>query len=146
MIAPLLPEHLADLQKSGLSDATIAAAQIQPVCPRDLQALGPRYQSVSSAYRIPILTSTHIERLLRLKLFPTVKDRDGHTVKYHHLRVQTRDCIAPVDELGPHCHRPRSSPLSLPKGEKKALALAQLIPCLESAVSGHGGRRWTANG
>ena len=51
MSAPLLPEHRADLQKSGLSEEAIAACGLHSVRPADLKAC--RIPDVVSALAFP---------------------------------------------------------------------------------------------
>ena len=48
------PKHLADLQKSGLTDATIALAKIESIRPDRIdKELGFRVPNLESVYRIP---------------------------------------------------------------------------------------------
>jgi hypothetical protein len=77
----LHPEHLADLQRSGLTEATICAARLRTVPPADLvHFLGRGLAGkVESALLIPYL---HTDDFCRLKLFPPVAGTDG-TIRYY---------------------------------------------------------------
>jgi hypothetical protein len=79
----LHPDHLADLRKSGLNDETLLACRFQTVSAGELERLGSHYEDVVSAYWIPYwgLRGDKID-FARLKLFPPIKDTDGHTQKY----------------------------------------------------------------
>jgi hypothetical protein len=80
---PLHPEHLADLrERSGLSEQTILAAGIRSLAPGEW----PRYLSqrlapeVQTCYLIPY---PEADGFYRVKLFPPISDKDGHTVRYY---------------------------------------------------------------
>ncbi|MDT7042926.1 phage/plasmid primase, P4 family [Candidatus Nitronereus thalassa] len=84
MMSDLHPEHLTDLQKSGLSDQTLSQLAIQSVNPHRLQKLGSKYNAVSSAYEISYWDPDgNRNGFSRLKLFPPLKDAKGHTIKYY---------------------------------------------------------------
>jgi len=112
------PEHLADLAKSGLTEEIVREAAIYTVRPGDIRKLaGWCPPGVSSAYAIPY---PGVEGFCRVKIFPAIEDKDGHTMKY-------------LQRPGTGCHlyiparvRPlladSSVPLILVEGEKKALA------------------------
>ncbi len=122
----LHPEHLADLQKSGLTDATIRAAGLYSVRPSDLAKLvGFNPVGVQSALCFPYQENGHC----RVKVFPSFKDRNGHTVKYLQRRgsdVQLYITCAAQAVMGDP-----SVPLAVTEGEKKALALTQAgRPCI----------------
>ena len=113
----LSPEHKADLQKTGLTDDTITKANIHSVPPRDIpKILGKSYaDKVESLLAFPYKQNG----FCRYKLFPAIKDKDGHKVKYFQ---------APGS--GVHLYYPPgiendiadpSVPLSLVEGEKKSL-------------------------
>ena len=122
----LAPEHRADLRKSGLTDETIAANLLRSVPPSMIpRLLGFDLSAVRSALLFPFRAPDggfmdHV----RLKVFPTLTDASGHTVKY----------------LQPKGSRPRvyfistclmdviegDRPLWVVEGEKKALAVSQL--------------------
>lgn len=76
---PLHPEQLADLrERSGLSEQTILAAGIRSLAPGEW----PRYLSqrlapeVQTCYLIPY---PEADGFYRVKLFPPISDKDGHT-------------------------------------------------------------------
>jgi len=88
---PLHEEAVEDLRKSGLSDATIAAAGLYTPPPGDLpRLLSPRlvdkvrhvlvfpYDGASNG--IPMRRP---DEFVRCKLFPPVSDGQGHTVRYY---------------------------------------------------------------
>jgi hypothetical protein len=122
----LAPEHREDLRKSGLSDETIAAQFIRSVPPGMIgKLLGFEMPGVRSALLFPFRSSRggfmdHV----RLKVFPSLTDRDGHTVKYLQPKASSprlyfvAGCLS--DALD------SDVPLWLVEGEKKALSVAQL--------------------
>ena len=80
----LAPAHRADLDKSGLTEATIRLQKIRAV-PPDLidRLLGFKSPQVDSAYLLPFADPQggwmdHV----RLRVFPAHTDREGRTVKY----------------------------------------------------------------
>jgi hypothetical protein len=75
----LFPEHLADLQKSGLSLETIQALHLYSVKPADLQTLIGWVPAVESALVFPYPGEGDF---CRVKLFPPYKDEHGHTIRY----------------------------------------------------------------
>ena len=71
---PLAPEHWEDLRRSGLSDETIAALQVEAVRPHDIKLPG-----VTSAYRLPYFELSGRRNCFeRWKLFPPIVGKDGH--------------------------------------------------------------------
>jgi hypothetical protein len=117
----LHPDHLADLQKSGLSDDTITAANIHTVPPGDIQKiLGRGYaDQVISLLAFPYSQNG----FCRYKLFPPIKGKDGHKIKY----------FQPLNS-GVHLYYPPgieakvtdpSIPISFVEGEKKCLKADQ---------------------
>ncbi len=122
----LAPEHLADLRKSGLTDQTIAAQFIRSVPPAMIgRLLGFDMPSLRSALLLPFRAPTggfmdHV----RVKAFPTLRDADGHSIKYLQPKGSAprlyfiSACLREVLE--------GDAPLWLVEGEKKALAVAQL--------------------
>lgn len=116
-MSDLNPEHKADLQKSGLSDEIITNANIYSVRPHDIQKiLGKAYaDKVNSLLAFPYQQNG----FCRYRLFPSIKDKDGHKIKYYQ---------APGS--GVHLYYPPgiesdiadpAIPLSLVEGEKKSL-------------------------
>jgi hypothetical protein len=120
----LAPEHRADLEKSGLTDATIQQQKIRSVPPWMInRLLGFRTPKVTSAYLLPFPDPRggwmdHI----RLKVFPSFTAKTG-TVKYLQPRQSGVRCYFPLATLGAVRHS--ADPLYLVEGEKKSLAVAQ---------------------
>jgi hypothetical protein len=122
----LAPEHLADLRKSGLTDETIAAQYIRSVPLSMIPRLfGFDIPSVRSALLFPFRSPRggfmdHV----RVKIFPSLKDGDGHTIKYLQRKGSAprlyfvAGCLREVLDGG--------APLWVVEGEKKTLAVAQL--------------------
>ena len=77
----LHPDHLADLQKSGLSEKTITAANIDSIPPGDIsKVLGKAYaEKINSLWAIPYPGNG----FSRFKLFPSITDKQGHKLKYY---------------------------------------------------------------
>jgi len=122
----LAPEHLEDLRKSGLTDETIAAQFIRSAPPAMIpRLLGFDMPGIRSALLFPFRSPAggfmdHV----RVKVFPTLTDRDGHGVKY----LQPKSSL-PRLYFVTSCLREAlegETPLWLVEGEKKALAVAQL--------------------
>jgi Domain of unknown function (DUF3854) len=136
-------EHQADLSKSGLVAETIRAHYIRSV-PRSMlrRLLGFDVPALRSAMLLPFRSpSGGFMDHVRVRIFPTLTDRDGHTMKY----------------LGPRGAGPRlyfcvpsmatviggDEPIWLVEGVKKALAVAQLgLP----AVGFEGIEAWHVRG
>lgn len=118
-------EHLADLRKSGLTDATIAMQKIRTVPPPMIgQLLGFQAPKVMHAYVIPYADPhggwmDHV----RLKVFPAYQDRPGRTVKYLGPRGAPPRLFFPV--VTPAL-ADTVVPIYLVEGAKKALAVSQL--------------------
>ena len=78
----LHPEALADLRRSGLSDATIVEAGLHTPAPGDLpRLLGPRL--VNKVAHILVVPYRGADPFYRAKLFPPVPDGAGHTIRYY---------------------------------------------------------------
>lgn len=115
------PDHLADLKKSGLTDETISMMGVYTVRPADIsKALGWNPKDVTSALALPY---PGIDGFSRYKIFPSIKDKEGNTIKYlqkkntgAHLYI-----LPPVDEV----LRDPSIPIVIAEGEKKTAALIQ---------------------
>ncbi len=124
----LHPNHLADLRRSGLTDETIRALGLFSASPQDI----PRFLS---GWTLPDLQSALIfpypgeDGFYRVKLFPPVKGRDGHTIRYYQ---------PPGSGVKPYIPRAAAPVLSDPtvplawtEGEKKAARACQEgLPCL----------------
>lgn len=122
----LAPEHMADLRKSGLTDATIAANLIRSVPPSLIsKLLGFDVPEIRLALLFPFRSPAggfmdHV----RAKVFPPLTDTKGHAVKY----LQPKG-TAPRLYFSAECLRQvleDDGALWLCEGEKKALALSQL--------------------
>jgi hypothetical protein len=119
--APLHPEHLADLKKSGLSPDSIQNMGAYSVTPGDIpRLLGWDPQGVNSVLAFPY---PGIENFVRYKVFPAIKDKDNHTIKYLqrkgsgvHLYI-----LPSVEEI----LKTPSEPMAIVEGEKKTAALIQ---------------------
>ncbi len=122
MTAPLMPEHLADLQKSGLSEATIAASGVHSVPPAELKAC--HIPGVAHALAFPYwrLDGTDSD-CLRWKLFYT--DARGDKPKYWQPKgSDPQPYFPPLLDWHRLASDP-TQPLLLTEGEKKALAACQ---------------------
>ena len=119
------PGHLADLRKSGLTDATIRAQKITDVPPGMIdQLLGFPTPKVVSAYLIPFADprGSWMDHV-RMKVFPPIATEKG-TIKYLQPRHSGVRIYFPLATLTAVLHS--SEPLYLVEGEKKALSVAQL--------------------
>jgi hypothetical protein len=123
----LAPAHQADLDRSGLTPATIAQHKIRSVPPGMISHLlgFSTPDAVTSAYVIPFPDPRggwmdHV----RLKVVPSYKDGHGRTVKYLGPKGASPRlffCLATLDAACVATER-----LWLVEGAKKALAVAQL--------------------
>ncbi len=122
----IAPEHLEDLLKSGLKAPTIEGALIRSVPPAMItRLLGFDLPGIRSALLFPFRSPAggfmdHV----RMKIFPPLTDRAGHSVKY----LQPKGS-APRLYFVARCLREvleGDAPLWIVEGEKKALAVAQI--------------------
>ncbi len=131
MSLPLHEEAIEDLRKSGLSDATIAAAGVYTPPPGDLpRLLSPRlagqvrhvlvFPYDAAAYGIPMRRA---EEFVRCKLFPPVSDGQGHTIRYYQ-RPGTPPRLYVPSPARAALADP-ALPLLITEGEKKALKANQ---------------------
>src|SRR5262249_7517063 len=74
----LLPEHLADLRASGLTDSTIGLRRVEPGDPPE----GFKAKGVVSVSRLLYLQLKNGEPFYRDKLFPPIADENGRYRKY----------------------------------------------------------------
>jgi len=122
----LAPEHVADLRKSSLTDDTIAAQFIRSVPPSMIgRLLGFDLSDISSALLFPFRSPAggfmdHV----RVKIFPTLTDAEGHSIKYLQRRGSSPRLYFCAAVLDAALHG--DQPLWMCEGEKKALSLAQL--------------------
>lgn len=123
---PLTPLHRADLDKSGLTDETVARQKIRSV-PPDMIAplLGFDIPAVQSTMLIPFpAPAGGFMDHVRMKVFPSFTDRRGSTVKYLQPHRSGVHLYFPLVTLDRALHA--DEPLYLVEGEKKSLAVAQL--------------------
>lgn len=140
----LHPEHLADLRKSGLTDATIATQKIRTIPPSLIDQLaGFRVPAaVTSAYAIPYpdprgAFMPHV----RMKVFPPITEGDGPSLKYLQPPGSGVRVFFPIAAIAAVVNS--EAPLWLVEGEKKSLAVAQLgLPTIGIA----GINAWNARG
>ncbi len=117
----LHPEHLADLRKSGLSDETVALMGVYSVRPADIsKALGWDPKAVNSALAFPY---SEKNGFTRYKIFPPIRDANGHTVKYLQ-KKGTGAYLYILPSVEAILKNP-ALPLALAEGEKKAASLIQ---------------------
>ena len=132
MLGHLSPDHLADLQKSGLTPNTIEQLKYSSVVPSSLNSLGPKYRDVTSAYDLPYFTlAGEIYGFKRLRLFPPIKNGDGSTIKYYQKAGTSPHLYWPplLDWQAIACDYGQT--LYLTEGEKKSASLCQLgFPCI----------------
>src|SRR5262245_27660130 len=105
----LLPEHLADLRASGLTDSTIQLMRVESVEPSDWL----KSQGVQSAYRIPYLQLKDCEPFYRDKIFPSLDGRKYDQPKGAGCRLFVLEPV--VDLL-----RDFTKPIYFVEGEKKS--------------------------
>lgn len=122
----LASAHRADLEKSGLSDETIQAQGIRSVPPSMIgPLLGFDLAAINSAMLIPFpAPEGGWMDLVRMKIFPTLTDAAGHSIKYlQPKRTSPRlyFCRAVLERV-----LRSDEPLWLIEGEKKAMTVAQL--------------------
>jgi len=124
----LSSEHLDDLRKSGLIDSTIKQAGIISLNREEAERqLGFKlHPDVQSALKIPYFDINGEESdFFRVKVFPTYKDKEGHSVKY----LQPKN-------TKPHLYMPPlidyssiakdiSTSITIIEGEKKTLTALQ---------------------
>jgi hypothetical protein len=124
-------EAIADLRKSGLSDATIAAAGLYTPPPGDLpRLLSPRlvdkvrhvlvFPYDGAGHAVPI---TRPDEFVRCKLFPPVSDGQGHTIRYYQRAGTPPRLYVPAPACAPLVDP--TKPLLITEGEKKALKANQ---------------------
>lgn len=117
----LSAEHLADLRKSGLSDATIEKAQIRAVPPCDIKLAG-----VESAYEIPYfkLDGTPSD-FSRYKLFPPIIHEDSSTQKYDQPKGTDAWLYLPPLIVWADVAADPLRPVVFSEGEKKSLCACE---------------------
>lgn len=115
------PDHLADLQRSGLTESTIAALGIYSAVPGAIPRLiGWDPPEVRSALVFPYPGT---DDFCRAKVFPPFRDKAGHEVKYlQRAGSGVQLYLTPRAEAG---LPDPTVPLEVTEGEKKAAALWQ---------------------
>ncbi|PWU23503.1 MAG: hypothetical protein C5B48_08470 [Candidatus Rokuibacteriota bacterium] len=132
MDSPALhPEALEDLRRSGIDDATIAAARLYTPPPGDLPRLlsARLVEKVRHVLVFPYDGASHglpmrrPDEFVRCKLFPSVSDGQGHTIRYYQ-----RAGTPPRLYIPPPARAVLADPavpLLITEGEKKALKANQ---------------------
>jgi hypothetical protein len=124
----LAPEHCADLKKSGLSDDTIREAGIKSlVLANAKKLLGFKlHPGIQSLYKIPYFDLEGKElNFFRVKVFPSYKDKEGHTVKYLQPKnTKPQLYMPPLINYSDMACDP-STKFGIIEGEKKLLAALQ---------------------
>lgn len=113
----LHPEHLADLKKSGLSEATIKNSGIYSVPPRDIsKKMGFSDSRVTSLMAFPYFRNG----FERFKPFP-----EGSYPRKYYQRFETKNHLYIPFSINNGMLADPSKPLHIVEGEKKALKLNQ---------------------
>jgi len=119
----LSPEHLADLQKSGLTDTTIELCEFRSARPYDIK----RFQKVDSALVIPYFT---IDRqrsgFERMKLFPPLLHQDGRVQKYSQEQGSDSELYLPPLHPWRQIATDPTQLILITEGEKKAACACQI--------------------
>ena len=124
-------EAAEDLQKSGLSDATIAAAGLYTPPPGDLPRLlsARLVDKVRHVLVFPYDGASHTipmrraDEFVRCKLFPPVSDGQGHTIRYYQRAGTPPRLYIPATARAALADP--AVPLLITEGEKKALKANQ---------------------
>src|SRR5215467_8825241 len=122
----LAPEHLRDLDKSGLTPATIRQQLIRSVPPwMTSKLLGFDLPGIVSALLFPFPDPQGgFMNHVRMKIFPPLADRNRHAIKYLQPKESGVRLFFPLMTLDQALNGP--APLWLVEGEKKSLSVAQL--------------------
>src|SRR5215471_2076119 len=130
----LAPVHREDLVASGLVDVTIELMGVRAVPPAHIDKLKPGgFQGVESVLEFPYLSLNGNEPFSRYKLFPPLKTKDNHTMKYFQ-RLGTGCRLYVLEPLLKVLADPRI-PLMFVEGEKKT-ALAVQSGYMAVGISG----------
>lgn len=115
------PDHLADLAKSGLTEQTITVLGIHSGRPQDIASLvGWDPKEVESFLVFPY---PGMERFCRVKVFPPIRDKDDHTIRY--LQRRGSGCHLYITPSAQAILNDPRQQLSITEGEKKAATLHQ---------------------
>src|SRR5262245_46075853 len=75
--------HLEDLHNSGLSDEIIESMQVYSMRPADISRILGFNPPIETALAFPYFNvEGKISPFVRVKVFPSYKDKDGHMIKY----------------------------------------------------------------
>jgi hypothetical protein len=123
MTLSLHPDHIADLEKSGLSKETILLAEIETVRPdRINKELGFNLPGLTSMYKIP-----YNDKFARFRCFYD----DGKTGAKYLQKKGTRNYLYFPPNLDRSILQAVDVPLYFTEGEKKSLRACQEgIPCV----------------
>ena len=122
----LAPAHRADLERSGITEATRQAHYIRSV-PQSMRRalLGFDLPGIESALLFPHRAPTRgFMDCVRMKIFPTLLDRTGHKIKYLGPKQASPRLYFHVPSLPRVLSR--EGPLWLVEGYKQTLAIGQL--------------------
>ncbi len=115
------PDHLKDLERSGLSEETIRDLEIYSARPHDIpQLIGRNPPEVRSALVFPYPGEGGF---CRVKVFPPFVDKNGHTVRY--LQRPGSGVHLYVPPLAACALKDPYRPLGWTEGEKKAAKASQ---------------------
>ncbi len=119
-MAVLAPEHYADLDKSGLTEATVSLIQVAGASPTEAKRHG-----ADSAYALPYFQlDGSVNGFHRLKLLPPVKTSSG-TMRYWQPPNTSPHLYLPPLLSWLNVARHATTELTITEGEKKAAAACQ---------------------
>jgi hypothetical protein len=115
-------EHIADLKACGLTDATISALRFKSLCPADIPV-----RNAQSAYELPYFNADGtVNCFTRVKLFPAVRNSEGHTQKYWQPAGSQPGLYLPPSFFNwQTVARNPQTTITITEGEKKAAAACQ---------------------
>src|SRR5262245_38724023 len=122
-MSQLHPQHLEDLRRSGLSDATIEMMTVSSLAPREIDKLAAGgLQGVESVLKFPYFLNGR-GPFSRYKLFPPLQTKSGGTVRYY----QPKDSACHLYTLPLVAEKIANiaEPLFIVEGEKKTAAAVQ---------------------
>ena len=121
-VLPLIPEHVKDLLKSGLSAATARELKIRSIVgPEIASHLSFHDRRITSLLCLPYPTHPGF---CRDKIFPPdLKGKDGHGMRY--LQRKDSGCRLYIPPLAQQVLSDSTTPLYFTEGEKKAAKACQ---------------------
>jgi len=129
----LLPQHRADLKRSGLTDATIAACRFRSIQRQEKvqKLLGWNPGDLGSCLVFPFFDAAgEYTGYSRLKPDRPRKDKAGRTVKYESPRGESNHIFLPPNTRG-EVLQDTGAALVLTEGEKKSASADQAgFPCV----------------